>query len=368
MWVSDSYEDIERRARSRLSQGDMAGALEDYQRLGERLAGLKPSLLERRPVLRQLHAISLAQQAHIRHWQGDFARALDLYRQLSSIAPQGAAQWRQMTALAHIDMGQVETGLDELRAEAVATAGNYEIWLRLGAECDALGRLDEAEENLRRGLKNAATPDSKLESCLALFDFYRAHGRADDALTAWQHGWAARGTEPDYVFPLYQMMWENNRLDEARRYLEGEKNPMRRGLYQGLFAADEGNADESRKHWQRVSRMDSLKHDDGHEAWAEAALRVDVPAGDVVAALSEVLQKGQLNLRGMVLLAAAEARLGRADHAERALQAALNVERTARPRREKLPASDWALLNELVADDAIKQPLCHLFEGSPAPQ
>jgi tetratricopeptide (TPR) repeat protein len=363
MWVSDSYEDIERRARTRLSQGDLAGALEDYQRLSERLAGLKPSLLERRPVLRQLHLASLAQQARIRHWQGDFAQALELYRQLSSQSPEGGSVWRQMAALTHIDMGQVEAGLDALRAEAVASPGNCDIWLSLGVECEGVGRLDEAEENIQRAIRNAGTPDRQHEAYMALFDFYRAQGRVDDALAAWQQAWAARGIEPDYVFPLYQMMWENDRLDEARKYLEGEMNPLRRGLYLGLFEVEQGNLDEARKHWQPVGRMDPIGYDEGHEAWAEAALRVDMPAHDVVEILSEVMQKGQLNLRGLVLLAVAEARLGHADHARRAVETARNVGLRTRPRQEKLPLSDWALFDELVGDDAIKQPLRHLFEG-----
>jgi hypothetical protein len=51
MWVSDSYEDIELQARTLLASGDYAGALEQYQRLSQRLAGLKPAVLERRPAL-----------------------------------------------------------------------------------------------------------------------------------------------------------------------------------------------------------------------------------------------------------------------------------------------------------------------------
>ena len=365
MFVSDSYEDIAMRARSQVARGDMDAGLESYRRLSDRLAGLKPSLLERRPELRGLHTLSLAQLANIYHIKGDFDKALALYRRLSDTVPERSSTWRQMAALTHIDMGQTETGLDELRAEAVATPGNHDIWLAIGIECEGLGRAEEAEENLQRATKNAATSEAQTESYLALFDFYRGQGRVDDALAAWNQAWKAGGSEPEYVFPIYQMMWENDRLDPAREYLERETNPLRKGLYQGLLEAEAGRIEEAQKRWKKVARTDALKYDDGHEAWAEAMLRVGAAPEEVVATLQKIWQDGTITMRGLVLLAVAEARQGHQDHAAHALAAACNIGLQLRPRREKLPASNWSLFDELLTDDEVKRPMCRFFDGCP---
>jgi tetratricopeptide (TPR) repeat protein len=260
-------------------------------------------------------------------------------------------------------MGQVETGLDELRAQVVASPGGSGVWLTLGIECQALGRLDEAEENLRRAARSAAGPDSQAQAYLLLFDFYREQGRVEDALAAWEQAWAALDKPPDYVFPLYQMMWEAGDPARAQYYLAQEKNPLRKGFYQGWFAAGQGKTDEAARYWKQVTKMDPLKFDEGHEAWAEAALRVDAPARRVVDVLQAVREAGGTTQRGLLLQAVAEARLGHVDHAAHVLEVARSYALSARPRRKQLPLSDWALLSELVTDGEATQALRGYFEG-----
>jgi len=362
MLVSDSYEDIYAHAESSLARADYENALDNYQRLSQRLSGLKPTLLDRRPELRGLLALSLAKQAEIRRIQGDFEQAVRIYERLIEIAPERQASWRPAMALLRIDMGQVEAGLDELRALAVANPSDSQLWLAIGSECEALERYDEAEENLQRAAGVAVDLDSKTEANLTLFDFYRAQGRIDEALAAWDQAWAAHAHGPSYVFPLYHMMYEVGDLDRAREYLRQEKNPLRKGLYQGMLATSEGKTDEATKHWNRVAKKNPLEFDEGHEAWAEAALRVDWAEEEVIAALETVSESGALTLRGLILRATAEARIGHVDHAQHALQIARNIGLRSRPRQEKLSAAHWALFDELVAEDEIKQQLRHYFE------
>lgn len=365
MWVSDSYEDIFMRAESNLSQGDYESALGDYQRLSERLSGLKPGLLDRRPALRNFLLISLTKQAEIRHVQGEFEQAIQAYERLAEIAPEDREAWRRAMALVRIDMGQAEAGLDELFAQTVAHPGDFQLWLAIGLECEALGRLDEAEESLQRAVGCAAEPDAKVAAYLALFDFYRAQSRMDEALAVWEQAWAGHGPEPGYVFPLYQMMWEAGDLERAHEYLRQENNPLRKGLYRGLLAASEGKTDEAVKHWQRVANMNPLEFDEGHESWAEAALRADWPPGGVIAALQVVWESGNSTPRALILQAVAEARLGHADHAESVLEIARAIGLRSRPRQEKLAAANWALFDELVTGDEIKRQLRHYFEEEP---
>jgi len=362
MMISDSYEDLLARAQSKLVQGDYVGALEGYRRLSERLSGLKPELLDRRPALRNFLVFSLARQADIHHWRGEFEPAMQLHERLIDVSPADRDRWQQAIALIRIDMGQVEAGLDELRAQAVAHSDSL-LWLTIGRECDALGRRDEAEESLRRAVQLAANPDNKREAYLSLFDFYRTQERIDEALTAWEQAWA--GQPPAYVFPLYQMMSETGSLERAYEYLRQEKNPLRKGFYQGVFADREGKHEEAIKHWKRVAKMSPLQFNDGHDAWAEAALRTDQPAEEVTAVLRSVGQGGGLSVHGIVLQAIAEARAGHADRAGQALEMACNVGMQSRPREEKLSAAHWALFDELVPDAEIKRQVRQYFEEAP---
>lgn len=365
MWVSDSYEDIYSRAETNLSRGDYDTAYDDFHRLSERLSNLKPTVRERRPELGNLHVLSLAKQAEICHIQGKLKDAIQIYQQLSELTPTRRDSWRRSMALVRIDMGQVEEGLDELRAQAVAYPGDSRLWLAIGLESEALGRLDEAEENLRRAANSAINPDDKAEAYLALFDFYRAQGRVEEALNAWEQGWGDQSQEPDYVFPLYQMMWEVGDLERAYHYLRQEENPLRRGFHRGLLATSEGKPDEAAKFWKRVARLDPLEFDEGHEAWAEAALRVNHPPEDIIEALGAILEAGELSPRGLILQAVAEARIGHTDHAENMLEVAHRIGLRTRPRQKLLPEAHWTLFDELVEGDEIKGQLRHYFEQDP---
>jgi len=362
MWVSDSYEYIYALAESNLARGDFETAQANYQRLSERLSKLKPVILERRPELRNLLVLSLARQAEIHHIRGEFEQALENYEQAMEIAPATRDRWQRELAQVRIDMGEEEAGLDMLRAQAIAHPGDYEFWLTIGVEAEALGRLEEAEENLRRAARTASRPDGKTQAGLALFDFYREQGRVEEALAAWNQAWESNDQDSGYVFPLYQMMWEAGDLERSRDYLEQEKNPLRKGYHQGLLAASEGDSDEATKQWKRVAKMSPLEYDEGHDAWAEAALRVGHSPQEVIGSLSAVLEAGDFTPRGLLLQAIAEARIGHTEHAQEVLEIARNIGLRSRPRAERLPAAHWVLLDELVADDEIKAQLQPLFD------
>jgi tetratricopeptide (TPR) repeat protein len=362
MWVSDSYEDIYARAESSLARGDYDTAQESFRRLGDRLEKVRPTVLERRPELHNLHLVSLARQAEIYRIQGEFEKAIQLYQRLIETGPESAERWRQDMALVKIDMGQAEAGLDELRAQAVAHPADHRLWLTIGLESEALGRWEEAEENLQRGARRVSEPNEITDAYLLLFDFYRARGRIEEALAAWDKAWESQAEGPDYIFPVYQMMWEAGDLERAHEYLSREKNPLRKGLHQGLLAQDQGKSDEAVKYWKRVARLDPTGYEEGQESWAEAALRVGHTPQDVISVLGTILDEGTFTPRGLILQAAAEARIGHTEHAESVLALARQVGLRGRPRREKLSSTDWALFDELVENDEIKEELRHFFE------
>ncbi|GAB4546522.1 MAG: hypothetical protein Kow0063_40970 [Anaerolineae bacterium] len=361
MWVSDSYEYIYALAGSSLARGDYETAMANFQRLSERLSRLKPDIFERRPELRNLRLVSLINQAEIQHIQGNFEEAIALYQHVAEIDPEMKERCQREIAMVRIDMGQAEQGLDELRAQAVSHPGEYRLWLAIGVEAEGLGRLDEAEENLKRAARVASDPDDKTEAYLSLFDFYRGQNRVEEALEAWEQAWAAHGHEPGYVFPVYQMLWEAGDLERSGEYLRQEKNPLRKGFHRGLLAASRGDTDEATRHWKRVARMNPVEFDEGHEAWAEAMLRLGHSPEQVIEVMSAILETDDFTLRGLLLQAIAEARIGHVEHAREVLQIARNIGLRSRPREEKLSAAHWALFDELVADQEIKDQLRDLF-------
>ena len=362
MWVSDSYEYIYALAESSLARGDIETAQANYQRLSKRLSKLKPVILERRPELRNLLVLSLAKQAKTHHTQGEFEQALEIYEQAIDISPETKDRWQRDVALVRIDMGEAEEGLDMLRAQAISHPGESELWLTIGMEADALDRLEEAEENLQRASRTASAPEDKAQAYLALFDFYREQGQIEEAMAAWDQAWESDSLDSGYVFPLYQMMWEAGDLERSREYLKQEKNPLRKGFHQGLLAASDGDSDEATKQWKRVAKMNPLEYSEGHDAWAEAALRVDHSPQEVIKSLSAVMESGDFTPRGLLLQAIAEARIGHIEHAQGVLEIARNIGLRSRPRLEKLPAAHWALYDELVADEEIKNQLRLFFQ------
>jgi tetratricopeptide (TPR) repeat protein len=363
MWLSDSYEYIYALAESNLARGDYDTAQANFQRLSDRLSKLKPVVLERRPELRNLLLVSLGKQAEIHHIRGEFEEAVEIYQQAMEIAPETRDRWGRDLALVYIDMGHTERGLDELRAQAIAHPGDSELWLTIGVECEALGRLDEAEENFRRAARSASDPDEKTEAYLALFDFYRAQDRVEEALVTWEQAWEGRDQDSDYVFPLYQMMWEAGDLERAQEHLRREKNPLRKGFHEGLMADSQGDSEEATKRWRRVAKMNPLEFDEGHEAWAEAALRVNHPPQEIIGAMAAILEAGDFTPRGLILQAVAEARIGHVEHAQDILEMARKIGMRSRPREEKLSAAHWGLFDELVGDDDIKEQLRPYFQG-----
>lgn len=350
------------RARLALAGGETERALELFEKISRRLSNLKPELLQRRPELRDMYAFSLMQQARIEHWRGNLERAEQLCQHMVSAIPERAQLVRRLLALIHIDMGHSEAGLDELRAQAVASPGDIDVWLLLASECQNLGRLDEAEEHLRRAARRVSDADGQKEVYLALFDFYREQGRVEDALAAWDQAWAAKDGEPDYIFPVYEMLWEAGRSEQAHAYLGREKNPLRKGYYQGKFAADQGRLDEATRHWQRVAKLDPLKYSEGQDVWAEAALRVNLPPQRVQGILRAMRESGHGTPHGVIMEAVSAARLGRVEEAAEVLQAAVFIGRIAGPRRKALPLVHWELLDELIGDQAVSSQLRRYFE------
>jgi tetratricopeptide (TPR) repeat protein len=313
--------------------------------------------------LQQLKLSSLRMLGDLATFQGNYDQAISYYETGLEIDPEESLMYRRAIAQAKIDRGDVEAGLDELRALAVMNAGEALPWVWLALELWAQNNTDEAIENLQRATTlSTVDPLHRSEAFSYLHDIYREQNKLDQAEEAWKQAWQVMGRNMEDVSPLYQMYYEAGQSGKAQQWLKQEKNPLRAGFYRGLFAQADGAEQRARSAWEKTAKENPLKYQSGHEAWAEAALRVNHPPQAIIRALRDVNSREMLNIRGTILLAVALARNGQVDGAGRALQAAVDINRRARPPQDLLSSSHWDLFDELVNDEAAKETLKEYFE------
>ena len=363
IYLSDSYQDLAAQAQQHLRNNEYNQAQEIYERLYHRLGKMKAELIDRRPYLKDLQRFTVKALGDLAGWRGEYDKAMTYYREGLQLDPERNLPYQRAIAQTKIDQGQVEDGLDELRALAVIHAGEPEPWIWLGVELSAHGDEAEAEINLKRAAEmEDADPRSRSEAYSYLYDLYREQDRLAEAEEAWQKVWQVAGKDMDDPAPLYQMYWEVGNFEKARAWVNKEKNPLRSGFYSGLIAQAEGNEKKAQQLWQKTADLIPLNYDDGHEAWAEAALRMNHSPQIVTYALREATGRGQLNMRGAILLAIASVRAGQLEGAEAALKAAADINQHTRPRLDFLSKSHWELFAELVADESAGAHFRSYFE------
>jgi tetratricopeptide (TPR) repeat protein len=354
-FLSGSYEDLAAQAQQALQINNYPKAREIYERLYQRLGKMKPETLDHRPNLKELLLISVRTLGDLANFRGDYAQSLEYYERALELDPDQAQIYQRAIAQTQIDKGEVETGLDALRALAFAGASELEPWLWLGIELTDQGQYEEAEESLLRATRlTTAEPQRQSDAYAYLHDLYREQGRLDEAAAAWHKVWEVAGLQMEDVSPLYQMYWEVEDLEKAWEWLQQEKNPLRAGFYRGLFLQAEGERKKAEQAWRKTADLDPLQQGEGHESWAEAALRANTDPRRVASVLREVTGRDQMNLRGAILQTIAEIRAGRPGPAQAALHSALKLIQRARPREDLLSYAHWLLFDELVPDISAK--------------
>ncbi|MEM7031875.1 MAG: hypothetical protein AAF629_20140 [Chloroflexota bacterium] len=361
--LSGSYEELATQAQQHMRNNQYAEAKDIYERVYNRLGKMKDSLLEKRPRLRELQVMSTRMLADLSSFDGEHDQAIEYYTTALNIDPDQKLEYQRGIAQMKIDKGEANTGLDELRAIAFTNAGEPDPWIWLSVELWTQGNNGEAIENLERVVSMTGVESrSQSAAYTYLHDIYREEERIEDAADAWQKAWQVVDSEIDDVSPLYQMYFEVGNLEEANRWLKDEKNPLRAGFYKGLFAQADGSDKAEKSAWRKTASLNPLDQQDGHEAWAESALRINFAPDRIAYTLREVAGQNLINIRGTILLAIAFARMGQAEPADFALQQAIDISQRARPRRDQLSLGHWELFDELVADDAIKEQVRGYFE------
>jgi tetratricopeptide (TPR) repeat protein len=358
--LPDSYEGLLNRAQFSFRSGDAEGAIALYRRVVDKLGRLSDGILARRPELRDLHLQARQELASLLRMEGRYAEAIEVKQVLLESHPDQADRWRRELAVLRLSQGDVEAGLAELRALAEEEPDDARRWLALGAETVVEGRFVESQAALDRALEVAGGDQQILaEAHYQRFRLYRAMGRLDDAMAAWEAAVACDPQAGATVREVYTMLTDAGRYSEARRYIARDDNPLQAGLQQGLIAYLAGDSAQARRAWREVAGLDPDEYEVGHDAWVEAVLRL----GDPDPAL-EWLQ-GALGERGTPQLLILSG-IGWAMRQDRELasvlfQQAINVLRHSRPAKQKLDSADWRLLDSVVTDPELKTALKPYF-------
>ena len=359
--LPDSYESLMSRAQGLIQSGDIEGAVSLYYRLVERLNRLSAKVLARRPDLDDMHRQARLNLARLLQLQGRYAEAIEVEEVLLESHPDEADVWRTDLATLRVAKGEVDRGLGELEALAEKHADEPDRWLILGNETRIEGRFAESQAALDRALAVADSDDTEAlaEANYQRFQLFKALGELDNAAAAWQAAYECDERVATTVRELYSLFLDAGRYSEAERYISLDANPLQATFYRGHMARLTGNLGKARQQWQDVAELDPDEYEYGHDCWVEAQLRL----GDSESALTwlqEALRQ-HATPRLFVLSGIGWAMRKDTEMAGILFQQAINMQRWARPPKQKLDRSDWRLLNELVRDDEVKTPLKSYF-------
>jgi tetratricopeptide (TPR) repeat protein len=346
--LPDSYESIYQRAMVQMATGNSAEAIESLLRIVNRLRRLRPETLQRKPNL--LDTLDAAYRAAVEflRWERRYDQAISIAESvLDRLSDPGMV--RRRVASLMIEKGEVEEGIARLR-EIAETHQDFASWADLGAEYRVLKEYDQAEMCYRTALRQAQSNEDAAMANVALFSVYRETGRVDDALDAWDMAVVLDPDLSDGGVQAYSWLVRRGELDMARKYLERERQPVRRQFYEGLLEWQAGNQDAARQAWRGVLDMGVEMEDADLAAWIEAALQLGEPAR-ADNRLAELARDNQMPAVGLVTLhGIAKLMLGEVEHAADLFEQVVTRMRRAWPSRAKISADRWALLTSLVSD------------------
>jgi tetratricopeptide (TPR) repeat protein len=356
MQLDGSYEAILGRARGLYQDGDLEGAMAQYRRLVDRLARLSDRVLERRPSLREMRVSAILELGQLLEWDGRIGEAIELKRRLVELAPEEELFWKRHLAVLRVRKGEVDAGLEELRALAEADPEDPAGWNILATHLRLAGRLSRAEEILDRALAiPEQDPQVRGQVHLNRALLYKALAQVDEALAAWEE---AVQDAPDIVETVPEMvdlLIDVGRLDEALAYVERDADELRRGLHRGIVLARQGKPGRARAAWTDVHEMDPATTQGSRAAWLEATLRL----GDPDAGLDrfEELLTGESSARLFLLGGMGWAMKGDLEAARVGFRVALEAMSRDYPPTYKFDSKDWRLLDQLVDTPETKAQL-----------
>jgi tetratricopeptide (TPR) repeat protein len=188
----------------------------------------------------------------------------------------------------------------------------------------------------------------------------------DAALSAWNMAIVLNPELSDQVVQVYAWLIRRGDLDQAQKYLERDRQPVRRTFYEGLLEWQAGNEQAAQGKWRDVIKMDVEANDTDLEAWMEAALRLDEPAEADSLAFEQSANGQLLSVNAITLRGIAKLMMDDVEEAEKQFQDATDRLRRAWPSRRQISAEQWALLTSLYAERETLRRLAGYFNtGEP---
>jgi tetratricopeptide (TPR) repeat protein len=362
--LADSYESIYQRAIRQMSSGESEEAIESLMRIINRLGRLRPETLQRKSNLQQ--TLSAAWNALIQflRWEEQYDQAIDTTRDVLDRLPDPDVGRRRIASL-RIEKGEVDGGLASLRKMADENP-SFDAWADLGAEYRALARYQEADTCYQSALRLAGSNSEATLANIALFGLYQDAGNVDAALSAWNMAIVLNPELSDQVVQVYAWLIRRGDLDQAQKYLERDRQPVRRTFYEGLLEWQAGNEQAAQGKWRDVIKMDVEANDTDLEAWMEAALRLDEPAEADSLAFEQSANGQLLSVNAITLRGIAKLMMDDVEEAEKQFQDATDRLRRAWPSRRQISAEQWALLTSLYAERETLRRLAGYFNtGEP---
>jgi len=356
--LSGSYESLFKQVDYLLNMGNVDDALPILARLHTRLAKLSDSVRVRRPELEEMRVVVSNVLGPLYRERKRYDDAIAIYQELlDTTANTDQTDWKHALALLTIDKGDALTGLDMLRSLTVANPGFLPVWLSLGSGLIGEGLFDEAEATLMHAIELKTNEDDDLSTAYdLLFVVYKKQKKYDAAEQIWRQWWQISGEETRGTLPLYEMYFQAEMYDKVTYWLEKEKDPLLAGFYRAQLMQRRGDVASAQKLWQKVASLKPERLEWGWDMWAEAVLRSDGDAELARARLTEAISQRKISMRGILLLAVAQLRLGRNENVHTTLQTyARALRKDGITEEQRIPFSHWQLFNQLAPADVVAE-------------
>ncbi len=302
-----------------------------------------------------------------------------------SVAPDDRDEWETQIADVLLQAGRTDEGIARLYALAQRSDTEVGDWGRLvmalvraGQPQAALPYLDEAEARLSEASTQADTgaeeagDDAGYEGGVSYLQGLRAVVAIESQ--DWEKGVAAfkevldgKGAYAQHPHLVYGRLINAGRHEDAQPFLNrDQRHPVRSGFWRGLSLFKQGQADEAKRTWQRVT---GIKPDQGDQGslveYTLSHFYLGDETGSALAGVLGVIREQQQRVPWSLFLLAG---IGWAvrhdlDAARSNLQIAVAQRKSAAEGR-LLPHQYWFMV-EGALDDEAKAALREYFEAEP---
>jgi tetratricopeptide (TPR) repeat protein len=356
--LDDSYESIYQRAIQQMGLGQTDQAIESLRRIVNRLTRLRPQTLQRKERLQSILLATWESLVQFLRWEGRHDEAISVCEQVLDHLPAQGADRRIASLM--VERGDVEEGLSRLR-QIAEDKQDFMSWADLGAEYTALEQYEEAEPCYRTALTLAESNETAAIANAGLFRTAKETGRVQDALSAWSMVAVLDPDLGDQVAEVYTWLIERGDLERAHKYLNRERDPMRKTYFQGLLDWHDGRRDGARAKWRLVLDME-IADDSDATPWIEAAIRLGEPQLAIEAEEVLLERDAPSSVDEGVALGIAYAMLDRVDDARAWFEQVVRRLQRDWPVRDRIDARQWALLTSVVTNQETVQALADCFE------